>query len=244
MSLAIGWFSAGVTSAVAISLALKKYENMQIYYFETGSHHPDNLRFIKDCEEWYGQKIHVLQSAKYKSVDDLIVKRRYLNGPAGALCTTELKKHLRQEIEKYIPFDAQVFGFDYSKKEIARAERFSAEYPTAKPVYPLLENKLTKEDCMSTLASWDIELPAMYKLGYHNNNCIGCVKGGMGYWNKIRADFPDTFATMAKRERELNHSCIRGRFLDELDPNAGRHDVSLVESCGVFCEPANYEALK
>lgn len=31
----------------------------------------------------------------------------------------------------------------------------------------------------------------MYDLGYANNNCIGCVKGGIGYWNKIRIDFPE-----------------------------------------------------
>ena len=31
----------------------------------------------------------------------------------------------------------------------------------------------------------------MYDLGYPNNNCIGCIKGGMGYWNRIRKDFPD-----------------------------------------------------
>ena len=241
MKLAIGWFSAGVTSAVAIKLAQEVFD-LQLYYFETGSHHPDNLRFIRDCEKWYGQKIHVLQSHKYNSVDDLIVKRRYLNGPAGALCTTELKKMIRQDIEKLIRFDAQVFGFDYCKKEINRSERFTKEYPTAKGVYPLIEVKMSKQDCMAYLVKNGIELPAMYHLGYHNNNCIGCVKGGMGYWNKTRIDFPEVFNQMAKRERELNHSCIRNVFLDELDPSAGRHDVSLVESCGVFCEPEKDEA--
>ena len=43
-----------------------------------------------------------------------------------------------------------------------------------------------------------VKLPAMYGLGYEHNNCIGCVKGGMGYWNKIRKDFPDAFEKMAK----------------------------------------------
>ncbi len=34
----------------------------------------------------------------------------------------------------------------------------------------------------------------MYRLGYVNNNWVGGWKGGMGYWNKIRVDFPDVFA--------------------------------------------------
>ena len=76
----------------------------------------------------------------------------------------------------------------------------------------------------------------MYELGYGNNNCIGCVKGGMGYWNKIRRDFPDAFAKMAAAEREIGRSCIKSTFLDELDPNAGREQQMIMPDCGNFCE--------
>ena len=41
--------------------------------------------------------------------------------------------------------------------------------------------------------TFDFARPLMYDLGYPNNNCIGCVKGGMGYWNHIRKDFPEVF---------------------------------------------------
>jgi len=47
----------------------------------------------------------------------------------------------------------------------------------------------------------EIELPEMYKLGYEHNNCVGCVKGGMGYWNKIRVDFPLRFKEYADMEK-------------------------------------------
>ena len=53
-----------------------------------------------------------------------------------------------------------------------------------------------------------IEIPAMSKMGYNNNNCIGCVKGGMGYWNKIRKDFPEVFAQMAQIERDVGATCL------------------------------------
>lgn len=43
-----------------------------------------------------------------------------------------------------------------------------------------------------------INIPVMYQLGY---NCIGCLKGSMGYWNKIRIDFPDMFKERAEDER-------------------------------------------
>lgn len=89
----------------------------------------------------------------------------------------------------------------------------------------------------------DIELPAMYKLGYKNNNCIGCVKGGAGYWNKIRRDFPEAFEKMALVEEELGRTINQTRVggerkritLRELDPNAGRYEDEADISCGVVC---------
>src|SRR5262249_8611775 len=105
--------------------------------------------------------------------------------------------------------------------------------------FPLIEHELRKSDCLELLTRAGLELPAMYRLGYNNNNCVGCVKGGAGYWNKIRRDFPATFARMATLERELGATVIRvdGErvSLDELDPNAGRHDEP-APACSLFCD--------
>jgi len=78
----------------------------------------------------------------------------------------------------------------------------------------------------------------MYDLGYSNNNCIGCVKGGMGYWNKIRIDFPQVFKERAELERLIGASCINGVYLDELDPNRGRMEDEIMEDCSIFCQLA------
>lgn len=75
----------------------------------------------------------------------------------------------------------------------------------------------------------------MYDLGYPNNNCIGCVKGGMWYWNKIRKDFPEVFKRRAKQEREIGHSCINGVYLDELDPDRGKESEEILQDCSIMC---------
>lgn len=235
----IGWFSGGVTSAVAIKKALQQGHELTIIYFETGSHHPDHARFLKDCEKWYGQPIVVMQNQKFKDHIDLVLKTRYINGPAGARCTGELKKSMRQNIEAMMSFEFQVFGFENDKSQVKRAERFEEQYPSSLPYFPLIELGLDKKDCMSVVQNAGIELPAMYKLGYSNSNCIGCVKGGAGYWNKIRVDFPEVFQRMAEAERKVGATCLRkGKrklYLDELPTDAGRHeDISLPE-CGVVC---------
>ncbi len=109
----------------------------------------------------------------------------------------------------------------------------------------LHERGITKADCLRSVAAAGIEVPAMYRLGYSNNNCIGCVKGGAGYWNRIRVDFPEAFERMALLEREMGHACLQltgadgargATYLDELDPNAGRFEAQPIFDCGVLCE--------
>lgn len=80
----------------------------------------------------------------------------------------------------------------------------------------------------------------MYELGYPNNNCIGCVKGGMGYWNNIRKDFPEVFESRAKLERDVGYSMLKDNygkpvFLDELDPNRGNMNTEIFPGCGIMC---------
>jgi hypothetical protein len=221
----IAWFSCGVTSAIAVYFALQEYgpENVDIWYIEIASAHPDNERFIADCEAWYGKKILRARSKKYEDQFDVIEQRRFINGPKGALCTTELKKLVRFRIQStYDNNTLQVFGFEYSLKEINRAVRFIQQYPETNPRFPLIGLSILKTQCCDMLIKAGILLPAMYLLGYSNNNCIGCTKGGKGYWNKIRIDFPDYFLRMSLLERELNRTCIKGCFLDELNPDDGK----------------------
>lgn len=51
------WFSAGAASAVATKLVLRDVPDAVVAYCETGAEHPDNARFIADCERWFGRPI-------------------------------------------------------------------------------------------------------------------------------------------------------------------------------------------
>ena len=77
----VAWWSAGVTSAVACKMALEMYPNVRLYYIAIDSAHEDNERFKRDCEEWYGCKIHTLQSKEYKNQFEVIEKTGAVNTP-------------------------------------------------------------------------------------------------------------------------------------------------------------------
>lgn len=243
---ALIWFSCGAASAIATKLAVEEFKHrkqIHIAYCDTGSEHPDNVRFLKDCEQFFGLPVHVYKSSKYADTWDVFTKMRYLSGPQGARCTTELKKKVRRSVEN-LDTDLQVFGFDYS--ETRRANNFVNNNPEVRTFFPLITYKLNKSDCLNILRKHGIEIPYMYKLGYRNNNCIGCVKGRSGYWNKIRVDFPDVFDRMAKLERELGASIIRHHyrqtgktlrvFLDQLHPDEGTYEPLENISCGLLCD--------
>lgn len=235
----VAWFSCGATSAVACKLALEQYDDVHLVYIDTKAHHPDNMRFLHECEEWLNTKVEIIQP-RYEGHFDVFRKLKFINSPSGASCTYRLKKMTREKFESEHPeITHYVWGFEKGSHEELRASRIQERVPEYKHLFPLIENKLNKADCLHIIKEAGIEIPEMYRLGYHNNNCVGCVKGGMGYWNKIRVDFPETFNEMAKIEREINHSAIRGVFLDELDPERGKKEGPIVPSCSIFCEFVN-----
>lgn len=231
MTQRVAWFSGGVSSFIAAYVSKPD----RIVYINVASQHPDTLRFLADCEKLLDRPIEVIGDMRFaQSVDEVIRKRRYINGPAGACCTTELKKRVRQEWERLnaTPELAYIWGYDASEKHRAERTAATSEFGSE---FPLVERNLTKENCHAIAENLGLKRPAMYDLGYRNNNCVGCVKGGKGYRNRIRRDFPEVFARRAAQEREIGRSCIRGCFLDELPPDAGRMEEEVMPACSFDC---------
>lgn len=240
--LKVCWISAGVSSFVAGYLARDTVD--EFIYIDIADQHPDSLRFIKDCEKALGKPIQILKSEEYRSVEDCI--RAY--GHVGNLktgfypCTNWLKKRVRKKWEyEHQDYDiTYVWGMDAN--ESARAGKIADAMPQFNHEFPLIDRQLTKTDAHGICARLDIKRPIMYDLGYSNNNCIGCVKGKKGYWNKIRIDFPDVFNRRSIMEREIGNTIIKDDngaiYLDELDQNAGRMSEEIIDDCSIFCQMA------
>tara|TARA_R110000796_G_scaffold167313_3_gene284210 strand:+ start:10900 stop:11709 length:810 start_codon:yes stop_codon:yes gene_type:complete len=249
------WFSCGAASAVCADIAIRKYRGkvpIVLAYTDPGTYsegeigeHPDNKRFLADCERWLDHPVTIMKSEKYENPMDVFNKRRYIVGVAGAPCTTELKKRLREGFQDV--GDLQVFGF--TSEEAKRADRFRGNNPEVTLWTPLIEKMITKADTLAYLRDAGIEIPILYKKGYRNNNCIGCVKGQSGYWNKIRVDYPDIFEATAKMERDIGAAiCKRYEgdkritvYLDELPPDAGNYAAEPDIECGLLCQIARTE---
>ncbi len=231
----IAWFSAGISSFVAAYLS-KDID--KIIYTHIDDQHKDSIRFLHDVELVLGQKIEITQS-RYKNINELIKAVNYIKAPYGAPCTNILKRRVRKDWERENPGrHVYIWGLDCTEKD--RAERIVENMPEHDHEFPLIEKMVTKEEAHGIAMRLGVKRPKMYDMSYRNNNCIGCVKGGMGYWNKIRVDFPDVFKSRASLEREIGFAILKDKngpiFLDELDPNRGRFEDEIFESCGIICE--------
>jgi 3'-phosphoadenosine 5'-phosphosulfate sulfotransferase (PAPS reductase)/FAD synthetase len=234
----VSWFSCGAASAVATVLAAIKYGDIEAVYCRVVDEHEDNLRFIDDFTRVTGIAVKTIMNEEHQgSIYSVFGKRGYIKNQYGAPCTMILKKDMRKEYQR--PDDVQVFG--YTMDEQDRADKFIDSNNDVSEDFPLISNQVTKQECYRLVKDvLGIELPMMYRLGYGNNNCIGCVKGGMGYWNKVRVDFPERFEKMARLERKLNFAVCKDRkgmvFLDSLDPKRGNPVKDAPTDCGFTCE--------
>lgn len=240
----VGWFSCGDASAVAVSLLPSLYgrtHEIAVARCIVPEEHPDNDRFAADCERWWGRDIVNLRSDEYANCTEVWTRRRYMSGTKGASCTLEMKKAVRWAFEAQWKPDLQAFGFTVEERK--RADRFRRQNPDVRLVTPLIDAGLSKDDCHAIVARAGIQLPAMYRLGYVNNNCIGCVKAqSPTYWNRVRRSHPDVFEARAKLSREIGCKLVKGTsgkreriHLDELDPTLGERDIEPDIECSLLC---------
>ena len=241
------WFSCGAPSAVAAYLTKEIYGNLlgakvRVVNNPVAEEDEDNRRFLKDVEEWLGIPIEIAVNPKFPDASAQTVweKAKAMSFRYGAPCTTELKKRARQHWEQHNKVDYHVLGI--TAEERKRHDKFVlTERDNVLPV--LIHEGMTREACAQVITDAGIRLPDVYRRGYPNANCIGCVKAtSPTYWNHIRRDRPDVFEQRAETSARFGVRLVRHNgeriLLKDLPPDAvGRPLKSLdIPDCGIFCE--------
>lgn len=84
----VNHFSCGAASAVAAKLSYTKWgATHEIVHVNAyvAEEHPDNRRFLADCEKWLEAQVIVLRDEKYgASTDEVWRRERYIKGQKGA----------------------------------------------------------------------------------------------------------------------------------------------------------------
>lgn len=239
--LIVVWFSCGAASAVAAKKTIEKYGNdykILIVNNPVKEEHIDNIRFKNDVSKWLNYPIIEATNKDFPncSIVEIFDKRKYMSGVHGAPCTSLLKKEARYQFELKYNIDFHVLGFTYEEKD--RYYNFiKFERENVLPI--LIEEKITKMQCFDILDNAGLKIPEIYKLGFANANCVGCVKSASPtYWNLVRKKFPDIFRQRCEQSRMIGTRLVKVKgeriFLDELKITDKGGKIETWE-CGIFC---------
>lgn len=238
-------FSCGAASAVATKLTLSenKDDEIIIVYAETGSEDTDNLRFLHDCEQWFGAPVVRLKNDKYADTWDVWEKKRYIAGINGAPCTRALKIDVQQAFER--PDDVHVFGYTADGNDVKRANTFIEHYPDLEIVTPLIDRGLNKAACLAMIITAGIDPPRTYAMGFPNANCIPCCKAqSPRYWALVRQEYPVQFKRMADLSHELGAKLAVLKderiYIDEI-PEGFPVTQAIAPECDMLCHLAEQE---
>lgn len=235
---ALVWFSCGAASAVAASITLReRRDGVELVYCDTRSEDADSKRFLADVERWLGVKVTIIGSDKYADTWDVWERRNYLSGPSGAPCTRELKVLPRLSFQRAT--DTHVFGYTADPADVKRAERLRDNNPDMDIETPLIDEGVTKAATLALIESAGIAVPRLYALGFHNNNCMPCVKAtSPSYWALVRQERPEEFARIAELSRRKGVRLARVNnervFVDEIPLDWPTTDP-IVPSCDFNC---------
>ena len=107
-------------------------ENKKTICFWSGGIKPE-IDFCANCKPNYN---YIDIGYDYPSIKDVWEKHVSLNVATGAICSTQLKRRVREKWQEQNKYDFQIFGFEFDKKECNRALGLHKNHPKAKGIYP------------------------------------------------------------------------------------------------------------
>lgn len=231
-------FSGGVTSAWCAGWALRTFarEEVVLLWHDTKEEHRDTYRFLREMAA--ALKVPITERSDGRSVTQVFRDEEFLGNNQNAMCSRILKVEQGQKHTR----ELQAAGFDvikvfgYSAKERKRIDKAAgrAFVEGFSCRFPILEERITKQQCADWCRSLGVEPSAMYCWSDHAN-CVGCVKGGRAYWLAVAKHEPEVFEQRSRLEEEFGHSIIRGGdrervTLRQLLANGMKREVERKES--------------
>lgn len=213
-------YSGGVTSAWCLDWALRNYPRNEVValYHDTKREDADTYRYIREMAERLG--VEITERSDGRSVEEVEDDEHALANNRMAFCSRILKVVQR---DKY--FDELsaagvmeiVLVLGFGEKEWQRVQRatMNADRCGYRVVFPLVVEGITKQQCADWSLSLGVRLPSMYLWSDHAN-CVGCRRGGKGYWLAVKENRPDVFWAAADREQEFGHTFLKDTSLDRL----------------------------
>ncbi len=201
--------SGGKASAWCAGWALRNYIKDQVilYFNDTKWEHPDLYRFLDDLSRVLDKEI--THDSDGRNPEELFYDNNAIANNRMPFCSRILKAERLQKF--YQDGDTLVFGI--GSDEPHRANRIVEVYQTVaaktgkwpKLRFPLMSDRITKQQIDDYLKSIGVKEPLLYHLGFLHNNCSGgCVRAGKKQWKMLYEKLPEVYLDRERVEREVS----------------------------------------
>lgn len=196
-------FSGGIGSWAAAKRTVERYgnEGTVLLFTDTLIEDQDLYRFLDEAAADVGCPL--VRIADGRTPWQVFKDRRMLGNSRIAPCSVELKQRpARAWMEANAPDAAVVVGIDWTEMHRLEPVRrgwapFPVEAPLTEPPYR------AKSELIAELPA-GIEPPALYRMGFHHNNCGGgCVRAGHAQFAHLFRTRPEVFADWERGEEDM-----------------------------------------
>jgi 3'-phosphoadenosine 5'-phosphosulfate sulfotransferase (PAPS reductase)/FAD synthetase len=213
-------FGGGVQSTACLVLAAQGRIDFRVFLFANvgaDSENPVTLRYVADVArpyaEAHGLTLVELQRTRRNGESETVLGRalstarsvpipaRMSNGaPGNRTCTVDFKvKVLDKWIKQHGATDETpaVLGLGISLDELHRAHTDRPGEEFKRKTYPLLDQRMTRQDCMNVIRQAGLPIPP-------KSSCYFCPFHTMGEWQRLKREQPDLFQKSVELEEYMN----------------------------------------
>lgn len=199
-------FSGGIGSWATAKRVAERHgtDDLVLLFADTKIEDPDLYRFLDEAAANVGGELVRIEDGR--DVWQVFFDVKYLGNTRVDPCSRILKREILRKwtLDNCDPEATTIYlGIDWT--EAHRMTRAQDRYAPFKAEAPMIAPPhLTKPEMMEMLKAEGIEVPELYKLGFHHNNCGGfCVKSGQAQFQNLLRKRPETYAYHEAKEQEL-----------------------------------------
>lgn len=247
MSIHIGSFSTGLSSALTVERVLKRHGQCIIVLMDVLIEDDDNYRFSQEMRARWAKHpgATFVTLTEGRTPYEVAEQQKIIPNQKLAPCTFRLKidmfvswmKGVEAGTSEHTTNDGHTLpvaydgsglivhiDYDYTEVERCKSTRKNYEAYGWQVDFPLLWRpyELRPYEDVSR-SNWGIEPPRMYGMGYSHANCGGmCVKQGRADWTRTLINFPARFAWAEAWEKKMRQHPKRAAFTLLRDQSEGR----------------------
>ncbi|HDH44777.1 MAG TPA: hypothetical protein ENG66_05235 [Thermococcus sp.] len=209
-------YGGGVNSTALLLLLTEKGENFEVVFVDTGVEYPETYEYIEYLKT-LGFEITVLKPKVkgkngkfYDNLYEYCYDHKFLPSIYLRWCTYRFKlipiwEYVKKPCIMYI-------GISYDERHrVLKKGYYDKKAKGIKPVYPLVELKITRYDCLRIIKQHGLKVPG-------KSGCWICPVQSKKRLLWLRTKHPNLFKKIIELEKRRGHS-LKEKPIEELVPN-------------------------